>query len=82
VSESEREAREEECSGAAGEPESEARKEAALELEAEEIVGRGRQGRDAWLREGKRQLEQHRWDDPDPVSRARGAAVVGGRAAR
>ena len=43
----------------------------SLELDAEEIVGRGRQGRDAWLREGKRQLEQHRWDDPDPVSRSR-----------
>jgi hypothetical protein len=23
------------------------------------------------LREGKRQLEQHRWDDPDPISRSR-----------
>ena len=34
----------------------------SLELHAENIVGRGRQGRDAWLREGKRQLEQHRWE--------------------
>jgi transposase len=49
-------------------PESE---EVSLDLDAEEIVGRGRQGRDAWLREGKRQLEQHRWDQPDLVSRSR-----------
>jgi hypothetical protein len=42
-----------------------------LELDAEEIVGRGRQGRDAWLREGKRQLEQDRWDDADAISRSR-----------
>ncbi|MBV8221634.1 MAG: transposase [Solirubrobacterales bacterium] len=52
-------------------PEAEASDEVPLELEAEEIVGRGRQGRDAWLREGKRQLEQHRWEQPDPVSRSR-----------
>jgi transposase len=48
-----------------------ARIEPELELDAEEIVGRGRQGRDAWLREGKRQLERHRWEAPDPVSRSR-----------
>jgi hypothetical protein len=34
-------------------------------------VGHGRQGRDAWLREGKRQLEQHRWNNPDPIPRSR-----------
>ncbi|MGC1801900.1 MAG: transposase [Solirubrobacterales bacterium] len=45
--------------------------EVPLELEAKTIVGRGRQGRDAWLREGKRQLEQHRWENPDPISRSR-----------
>src|SRR3954453_10992139 len=45
--------------------------EVPLELDADEIVGRGRQGRDAWLREGKRQLEQHRWEKPDPISRSR-----------
>jgi hypothetical protein len=52
-----------------------------LALDAEEIVGRGRQGRDAWLREGKRQLEQHRWDEPDAVSRSREERllVAGGR---
>ena len=53
----------------AGEPEE--TDEVPLELDANEIVGRGRQGRDAWLREGKRQLEQHRWDDPDPIPRSR-----------
>ena len=63
--------REEEFSDPAGEPDTESGDEVPLELDAEEIVGRGRQGRDAWLREGKRQLEQHRWDEPDAVSRSR-----------
>jgi transposase len=45
--------------------------EVPLELEAKNIVGRGRQGRDAWLREGKRQLEQHRWENPDSIPRGR-----------
>jgi transposase len=45
--------------------------EVPLELEADELVGRGRQGREAWLREGKRQLEQHRWENPDPIPRSR-----------
>jgi transposase len=53
------------------EPEPERAEELSLELDAKEIVGHGRQGRDAWLREGKRQLEQHRWDQPDPVRRSR-----------
>jgi transposase len=63
--------REEELSEPAGETETASREELWLELHADEIVGRGRQGRDAWLREGKRQLEQHRWDDPDLISRSR-----------
>jgi transposase len=46
-------------------------REVALALEAKNIVGRGRQGRDAWLREGKRQLEQHRWENPDSIGRGR-----------
>jgi transposase len=53
------------------EPEPERAEEPSLELDAKEIVGHGRQGRDAWLREGKRQLEQHRWDQPDPIRRSR-----------
>jgi hypothetical protein len=39
-------------------------------------VGRGRQGRDAWLREGRRQLERQRWENPDPVSRSRGQRLL------
>lgn len=62
---------EQERSRPCGEAEAEPSEEVLLEFDAQEIVGRGRQGRDAWLREGKRQLEQHRWDDPDPVSRSR-----------
>src|SRR5918995_3633149 len=45
-----------------GEPE-----EVPLELDAKNIVGHGRQGRDAWLREGKRRLEQHRLEHPGPI---------------
>jgi transposase len=63
--------REEQRSERSVEREVEAGEEVPLELDADEIVGRGRQGRDAWLREGKRQLEQYRWDDPDPISRSR-----------
>jgi hypothetical protein len=29
------------------------------------------QGREGWVREGKRQLEQHRWENPDPIPRSR-----------
>jgi transposase len=63
--------REEQSREPAGEPEAEASEEVPLRLDAEEIVGRGRQGRDAWLREGKRRLEQHRWENRDPISRSR-----------
>ena len=63
--------REPESRESAGEGEADARDGVALEFDASEIVGRGRQGRDAWLRAGKRQLEQHRWDDPDPIPRSR-----------
>jgi transposase len=59
-----------------GEPEAEATGEVSLELAPDEIVGRGRQGRDAWLREGKRQLEQHRWENPDAISRSRGQRLL------
>jgi hypothetical protein len=67
---------EQERSDPADESEAEASEEVALGLDAEEIVGRGRQGRDAWLREGKRQLEQHRWEAPDEVSRSREERLV------
>jgi transposase len=45
--------------------------EVPLELDAKTILGRGRQGRDAWLREGRRQIEQHRWENPDSIPRGR-----------
>ena len=63
--------REQERPEPVGEPEADAPDGVPLELDANEIVGRGRQGRDAWLREGKRQLEQHRWEHPDPILRSR-----------
>jgi transposase len=63
--------REDENSELIEEPEAEADEEVPIDLDAAQIVGRGRQGRDAWLREGKRQLEQHRWEAPDSISRSR-----------
>jgi transposase len=51
-------------------PEAEMSAEVPLEFDAERIVARS-QGREGWLREGKRQLEQHRWRHPDPIGRAR-----------
>ena len=68
--------REEEGPEVAGEREADSTDEVSLALDANEIVGRGRQGRDAWLREGKRQLEQHRWENPDPISRSRGERLL------
>ena len=44
-------------------PEAETSGEVPLELDAERIVART-QGQESWLREGKRQLEQHRWRHP------------------
>ena len=41
-----------------------------LEFDPARIVARV-QGREGWLREGKRQLERHRWQHPDPIPRAR-----------
>jgi transposase len=52
------------------EPEAEACEEVPLEFDAERIVART-QGREGWLREGRRQLEQHRWRHPDPISSSR-----------
>jgi hypothetical protein len=52
------------------EREVEAGAEVRLGLDAERIVARV-QGREGWLREGKRQLERHRLEDPDLIHRAR-----------
>jgi transposase len=68
--------REEASPEPAGEPEADRTDEVSLALDANEIVGHGRQGRDAWLREGKRQLEQHRWENPDPIPRSRGERLL------
>jgi transposase len=68
--------REQESPEVTDEPEAKRTDEVALELDASEIVGRGRQGRDAWLREGRRQLEQHRWESPDPIPRSRGQRLL------
>jgi transposase len=43
---------------------------AAHEFDAERIVARV-QGREGWLREAKRQLEQDRWREAEPVPRSR-----------
>jgi transposase len=51
------------------EPEAQAAEEVPLELDVARIVART-QGRDGWLREGRRQLERHRWRDPDPILRS------------
>jgi transposase len=62
--------REEQGAGLTDAPEAQRSGELALELDAERIVART-QGREGWLREGKRQLEQHRWRHPDPIPRSR-----------
>jgi hypothetical protein len=51
-------------------PGAEISEEVALEFDPARIVARV-QGREGWLREGKRQLERHRWQHPDPIPRAR-----------
>ena len=62
------------------EPQAEGSAEPEFEFDPERILARV-QGRKGWLRDADRQLEQHRWEHPDPVVRARGATAVGGRAA-
>jgi transposase len=54
----------------ASEPESVTDQEPGFEFDAERIVARG-QGREGWTRDAHRQLEQRRWENPDPVPRAR-----------
>ena len=44
--------------------------EPGFEFDAERIVARV-QGREGWLREARRQLEEHRWEDPEPIARSR-----------
>jgi transposase len=61
--------------GLAEEPEAEASAEPELEFDPERIVART-QGRKGWLREADRQLEQHRWEHPDPVVRSRAERLL------
>jgi hypothetical protein len=42
----------------------------SFEFDVQRIVARG-QGRDGWTREGRRQLEQRRWDEGQPIPRDR-----------
>jgi transposase len=67
-----------------GEAEPEAQAGAAadgeFEFDSERIVARV-QGREGWLRDARRQLEDRRWRDPDNLALAHRAAAAGGRAA-
>jgi transposase len=49
--------------------------EPEFEFDEERIVART-QGREGWLREGRRQLEQHRWSPPDEVPRSRAERLL------
>jgi transposase len=67
--------REEKGPALTAEPEGEAAEEVALELDQERIVARV-QGREGWLREARRQLEQHRWRQPDQIARPRSERLI------
>src|SRR5579884_2053423 len=58
------------------EPTGEELSEPELVFDEERIVARTRQGREGWLREGRRQLEHHRWQKPDPVPRSRSERLL------
>lgn len=57
------------------EPEAEEPVEPEFEFDEQRIVART-QGREGWLREARRQLEQHRWRDPDQVPRSRSERLL------
>jgi transposase len=61
---------EDEDSALSEKPEAEVAGEVPLEFDADKIVARV-QGREGWMREGKRQLERHRWRHPDAILRSR-----------
>jgi hypothetical protein len=69
------EAGDREPGGSAPEQESAAVAEVEYEFDSERIVARV-QGREGWTREARRQLEQRRWQNPDPVRRARDARLL------
>ena len=49
--------------------------EGEFEFDPERIVARV-QGREGWLRDARRQLEQRCWQDPDPIRRSRPERVL------
>ena len=53
----------------------EAEADSEFEFDAQRIVARV-QGREGWLRDARRQLEQRRWQDPDAISRSRSERLV------
>jgi hypothetical protein len=55
--------------------EADAGEETACEFDAERIVARVK-GREGWLREAKRQLDQDRWDQAQPVPRPRSERLL------
>jgi transposase len=59
----------------AEESEVEAPAEPEFEFDPERILARV-QGRKGWLRDAERQLEEHRWEHPDPVGRSRSERLV------
>jgi hypothetical protein len=53
----------------------EASSEPEYEFDLERILART-QGRKGWLRDAERQLEQHRWQNPEQVSRSRSGRLL------
>jgi transposase len=58
-----------------GQEQAEASAEPEFDFDAERILART-QGRKGWLRDAERQLEQHRWEEPDPVGRSRSERLL------
>jgi transposase len=65
----------EERVGEGSDEEPEARAQPEYEFDEERIVART-QGREGWLREARRRLEQHRWQHPDEVPRSRSERLL------
>jgi transposase len=57
------------------EPEPQPVAEDEFEFDAQRIVDRV-QGREGWLRDARRQLEQRRWENPDAIPRARAERLL------
>ncbi len=73
-----REVRQKQRGEAGSEVSGEAEPEASgpeYEFDPEQIIARS-QGRKGWLRDAERQLEQHRWENPDGISRSRSERLL------